>query len=211
MQNLSQRIARTLTALLLAIFGCIPCAASGHSLSPKLDRPIHIYRELIPLGSEVFTYLNGKQHQVFYVMASARNREFAGEQICMEGERHVLKTPGGLPVQNYPREMKFRVSVSERDNYLLLDAPFPVNSHTDSFSDFITSLKFEMRIFHALKARLIRPTKIIHIGIPPDVPASERIYEVTFDVGDVPISDRIVMHVLTDQGDRLAKFNFDLY
>jgi hypothetical protein len=103
------------------------------------------------------------------------------------------------------------VSVSQRDDVLLVDSPFLVQGHGRTFDELITSLKFEVRVFRALKCRIVHPTKVTHLGIPPDVPASQRIYEVTFDVGDVPISDRIVMHVLTDQGERLAKFNFDLY
>ena len=211
MQVPSQLSKRCLPFILLALCGCLPCAASGNPDLSKPGHPLRVYRELIPLGSETFSYSNGKQHELFYVMASARSQAFEGQQVWQDGERAVLKTPGGLPVQNYPREVRFRVSVSQRDDVLLVDSPFLVQGHGRTFDELITSLKFEVRVFRALKCRIVHPTKVTHLGIPPDVPASQRIYEVTFDVGDVPISDRIVMHVLTDQGERLAKFNFDLY
>lgn len=211
-----QHTERWLTFILLALGGCIPCAAAaknGTSTTTEAApaRPVYIYHALIPLGSEVFSYSNKQEHQVFYVMVSAQNREFAGDQVWNEGSHRVLKFANGQPVQSYPHVVRFRVSVSDRDSYLLVDPPFPVEEHAGSFVDFITSLKFEMRVFHALKDRVIHPIKVAHIGVPPDVPSNRRVYEVTFDLGDVPISDRVVMHVLTANGDRLAKFNFDLY
>jgi hypothetical protein len=171
---------------------------------------------LIPLGSEVFSLSNNnsknsKDQQEFYVIASATNAEFDGEQLWVDGDRHILKRADGAPVESYPRQLSFRISVSERGGFLVVDSPMPIQSHGNSLNDFISSLKFEMRIFHALKCRVLHPAKITHIGIPPDVPANERVYQVTFDLGDVPISDRIVMHVLTPDGGRMAKFNFDLY
>jgi hypothetical protein len=199
----------------LALLSSLPCAAasnaSGKTATPPVPRPLHVYRAMIPLGSEVFSFNNSREREVFYVMVSAHNREFEGQQLYADGEKRFLKTSAGVTVKQYPHQMHFRISVSEREGYSPLEAPFPVEAKEPSFSEFISQLKFEMRIFHALTARILRPVSIKHIGIPPDVPASERIYDVTFDLGDVPIDDRIVMHVLTSQGDRLAKFNFDLF
>jgi hypothetical protein len=174
-------------------------------------RPEHIYHSLIPLGCEVFSYSGHDEHQIFYVMVSAQNRQFEGEQVWFDGVRRILKEPNGGLVQAYPREMRFRVSVSEHSGFTLIDSPLPIQTRDRTFNQLITSLKFEMRIYRALKSRVLHPTKVTHIGVPPDVPATERVYEVTFDLGEVPISDRIVMHVLTDEGDRMAKFNVDLY
>jgi hypothetical protein len=172
---------------------------------------MHVYGALIPLGSEVFSFSSNKDKQEFYVIASANNPEFQGEELWVDGDRHILKTSGGVPVRSYPRQVSFRISVSERSGFLVVDTPLAVQARTSTFNDFISSVKFEMRIFRALKYRVLHPTKILNIGIPPDVPASERVYQVTFDLGDVPISDRVVLHVLTPDGDRMAKFNFDLY
>ena len=213
MRTLSQPV----MLLLWVLVWCMPSPAAknegGTTPTPTPPRPLHIYRALIPLGSEMFSFSSHQKDEraTFYVMASAQNREFEGEQLCMDGEHHVLRNATGTPVQSYPREVHFRISVSQREGYSPLDSPFPVDSRGSTFNEFISKLKFEMRIFHALKARIVKPTTVTHIGIPPDVPANERVYEVTFDLGDVPISDRIVMHVLTGEGERLAKFNFDLY
>jgi hypothetical protein len=203
-------------SILLALLSCMPAAAaSGKGAAAKADahdmQPLHVYRALIPLGSEVFSYSYQKRKEVFYVMASAQNGAFAGDQLWVDGDKRVLKASNGSPIESYPRQVSFRVSVSERGEALLSDSPFPVENHGGTFDQFISGLKFEVRVFHALKARIVHPTKVAHIGPPPDMPSNERIYEVTFDVGDVPISDRMVMHVLTGQGERLAKFNVDLY
>lgn len=218
MARRQERTKRQMIALLLVITGFAGCAMGAEKARKGTDaevadasHPMHTYRALIPLGSEVFSYSHDKQKDIFYVMASARNGDFAGDQLWADGDKRILKDARGLLVSNYPRQVNFRVSVSERDGTLMVDSPFPVESHNSSFEEFINSLKFEMRIFHALSARIVRPTKIAQVGPPLEVPSRERIYDVTFDLGEVPISDRIVMHVLTGHGDRLAKFNFDLY
>ena len=185
--------------------------AGDPAAAPTPPKALHVYRSLIPLGSEVFAYSHKNERATFYVMASANNREFDGQGLYVDGDRKILKLANGDPVQHYPHELHFRVSVSERAGFAPVDPPVPVEFHETPFGEFISSLKFEMRIFHALKLRIVRPTKVTQIGMPLDVPSNERIYDVCFDLGEVPISDRIVVHVLTANGDRLAKFNFDLY
>lgn len=216
MRSIGPLTAEVLFGIVFIFTSCLAGAAGKGptvpSAPPVGTQPERIYHSLIPLGSEILSYSTRKEHQIFYVMASAQNRQFEGDQVWFDGVRHVLKGPNGNLVQAYPQEVRFRVSVSEHSGYpLLMDSPLPIESHASTFNQLITSLKFEMRVYHALKARIIHPTKVTHIGVPPDVPASERVYEVTFDVGDVPITDRIVMHVLTGEGDRMAKFNLDLY
>ncbi len=205
------------STLLLTLFlaSTVPCVAGTNAASPTATpvspKTLHVYRSLIPLGSEVFSYSHSSERETFYIMMSASSREFNGQSLCEDGDHRMLRLSNGNRVERYPREVHFRVSVSERDGYTPLDPPMPVDYHESTFADFISSLKFEMRIFRALKARIVRPTKVTHIGVPIDVPSNERIYDVAFDLGDVPITDRIVVHVLTSDGDRLAKFNFDLF
>jgi hypothetical protein len=42
------------------------------------------------------------------------------------------------------------------------------------------------------------------------MPYDERIYRIGFDMGKIPIQDRVVMEVLTPTGQRLCKFHLDL-
>lgn len=211
MQNRRHSGCAVLSSILMGALLSLPCAASDKSSAPATPHALHRYHSSIPLGSENFIYERHGTRQMFYVMASAQDREFEGQEIWLDGDRHVLKTPTGRLVENYPRHVRFRVSVCERDSLYLIDSPTPVTTYTSTFDEFIRGFKFEMLVFHALSSQILHPVKVKHIGIPLDVPSNERIYEVTFDVGDVPITDRMVMHVLTEQGERLAKFNVDLF
>ena len=201
-----------LAAFLIVLAYHAPSGASSKKTQiATADRPLHVYRSIVPLGSEVFGYHAKKSYQTFYILASAKNSEFDGQQLWARGDQHFLKAPSGQPVQHYPREISFRVSVGDRDGFLITDPPITIDTHGKTFSDFITGLTFELKVFHGLDCRIVHPARIRHIGIPPDVPASERVYEVSFPIGVVPISDRLVMHVMTSQGERLAKFNLDMY
>ncbi|ABF41880.1 hypothetical protein Acid345_2879 [Candidatus Koribacter versatilis Ellin345] len=215
MKHLSRACNRSFVLFAIPLVLSLPCFAGSNAAEPTAPsappKPLHVYRSLIPLGSEIFAYSHHGEHETFYIMASTSNREFDGQGLYADGQRRVLKLANGNPVEHYPRELHFRVSVSERGGYAPIDPPMPVDSHYSTFGEFISSLKFEMRVFHALKARLVKPTRVTQIGMPVDVPSNERIYDVAFDLGEVPISDRLVMHVLTAEGDRLAKFNVDLY
>lgn len=193
----------------VSVCSSVFAAREKDSSSTVTARPVHVYGSLIPLGAEVFA-LHDKQ-DVFYVLASAWSPEFAGEAVWVKGEERVLKSATGDVVQNYPRKISFRISVSRGDDFLFTDRPLLVEAHSADFNGFITGLRFEMRVYHALESRVLHPVRIQHIGIPPDVPSTERIYNVSFDLGNVPISDRIVVHILTQDGQRLAKFTCDLY
>ncbi len=173
--------------------------------------PLHTYQALVPLGSENFRYSNKTEHALFYVMASAYNEQFEGEQVWLSGEKRVLRAPDGSLVENYPSEVRFRVSVSGREGFEMADTPMLVESKADSFDSLISTLRFDLRISHALECRKLQPWSVTQIGVPADLPSNERVYEVVFDLGSVPVSDRVVMDVVTAQGERLAKFNLDLY
>jgi hypothetical protein len=46
--------------------------------------------------------------------------------------------------------------------------------------------------------------------MPRHVPYNERIYRIGFQIGKVPIEDRVVMEVFSPSGERLCKFHLDL-
>ena len=48
------------------------------------------------------------------------------------------------------------------------------------------------------------------IGVPDDVPYNERVYRVAFEIGSVPTDRRMLLEVLTPQGERICKFHLDL-
>jgi hypothetical protein len=48
------------------------------------------------------------------------------------------------------------------------------------------------------------------VGVPLDVSYDERIYRVAFDLGDVSMGERIVLEVLSPEGERLTRFHLDM-
>ena len=58
--------------------------------------------------------------------------------------------------------------------------------------------------------RQVAPVSVQLIGVPQDVPYDERVYRVTFDVGDLLVTDRCVLMVLSPDGERLTRFHFNL-
>src|SRR3954464_13116679 len=123
--------------LAVVLVSSLPALAGSNAAAPSVGvtgtKPLHVYKSLIPLGSEVFAYSHHSQRETFYAMASASNREFEGQALCADGARHVLKKGDGDLVQQYPREVHFRVSVSERAGFAPIDPPFPIDSHESTF------------------------------------------------------------------------------
>jgi hypothetical protein len=48
------------------------------------------------------------------------------------------------------------------------------------------------------------------IGMPADVPYDERIYRITVNAENLPITDRLVIEIISPQGQVLTHFPFSL-
>jgi hypothetical protein len=48
------------------------------------------------------------------------------------------------------------------------------------------------------------------IGVPAEIESDERVFRVSFDVGEVPVTDRMVLEVTTPEGEDLTHFPFGL-
>lgn len=176
-------------------------------LLPAQAGPLYSANGRIPLGIESFRL--EPAGQPFYLMASAENPEFNGLYRHAAGnERQRLFDADDKPVLFYPSRVQFRLTASSREK--LIDIrPFATHAKL-SLDDLITRLQFRVKVFHALEYRYIKPAYIENMGVPKDVPYNERIYSIGFDLGKVPIDDRIVMEVISPTGERLCKFHLDL-
>jgi hypothetical protein len=133
----------------------------------------------------------------------------------LEGVKHVstganakLVSASGETIENFPQRFSFRVTASLRK--ILIDHPvvsvnFPHDPH-----ELLLKLKFRVRDYHGLESREIVPESIEMIGMPADVPYDERVYRINMNVGNLPVSDRLVIDVLSPQGERLTHFSFIL-
>jgi hypothetical protein len=160
----------------------------------------------IPLGIESFRL--EPSNNEFYLIASAEQRDFVGLQRVTDGDKDRLVLRNGKQMTFYPEQVQFRLTASARER-LVEEHPFPTKSSV-SLPDFFIKLRFRLKVFHGLEYRYVQPSYVDDIGMPRDVPYDERIYRIGFNVGKVPIEDRVVMEVLSPTGERLCKFHLDL-
>jgi hypothetical protein len=160
----------------------------------------------IPLGIESFRL--APAHKDFYLMASVEHPSFHGMQRVIGGSKDYLLGNNGKKVTLYPEKIEFRLTASSREK-LLDDRPFETRDDI-SLNDLFTKLKFRVKVFHGLEYRYIEPAYLEDIGMPRDINYDERIYRIGFNLGKIPIEDRVVMEVYSPSGQRLCKFHLDL-
>jgi hypothetical protein len=162
----------------------------------------------IPLGIENFRLQ--PQRQEFYLMASAEAPMFLGMRrlTAADHRRDQLIDGQGKPVRFYPRRVNFRVTASSREK-ILDERPWNIESKY-SLSELLMKFHFRAKIFHGLDYWYVEPLFVQNVGMPADLPYNERIYRIGFDLGRVPIDDRIVIEVLEPSGKRLCKFHLDI-
>jgi len=182
------------------------CLLSAIPASPQTSRVFNLNGR-IPLGIESFRLQPAGRE--FYLMASVENPSFEGLYRSVGRDGHVsLFSATDKPVTFYPTKVQFRLTASAREK-LVEDRPFDTHAKL-SISDLLGQLHFRVKVFHALEYRSIKPSLVEDMGVPTDVPCDERIYRIGFDLGKVPIEDRVVMEVYSPTGERLCKFHMDL-
>jgi hypothetical protein len=163
-------------------------------------------RSAMPAGYDVMVLKpSGK---ILSLMALIECPELEGAKHVSSGANAKLVSAGGETIENFPQRFSFRVTASLRK--IMLDHPVvSVNFPHDPY-ELLLKLKFRVRDYHGLESREIVPESIEMIGMPADVPYDERVYRVNMNVGTLPISDRLVIDVLSPQGERLTHFPFIL-
>ncbi len=198
------------SALRLLILGvtAVSLAAFGHASKPVTPSPTveFVYHSLIPLGVETFSVK--PWNAVLTILASAENPEFEGWRAELYQTRRRLLDGAGRPVRYYPDQVEFRILLSTR-SHLLGDDPFPLRA-TLPINDYLKQVRFRMKIFHGLRQTIVPASSVTMIGVPEAIPYNERIYSISFDLDDIPMSDRIILEVLAPSGERLCKFHLDL-
>jgi hypothetical protein len=134
--------------------------------------------------------------------------EIEGAQHISEGLKARLISPNGDTIRQFPQHFSFRVTASLRK--FLLDGPVSSVELSEDPRQLLLHLKFRIRAYHGLESREIAAESIEMIGMPPDVPYDERIYRINVNAGNLPITDRLVIEVLSSQGKLLTHFPFSL-
>ena len=206
-----RRVSLIAAALMLVTVLLLPKTQAGNtaSASPKW---VYDYHAFVPIGEDAV--LLRSDRQVLFFLASAQSAAFENwRQIIVDGNHSLTLRADGSPVRQYPRFIDFRVTISARQKDIPELQPFAVefgNHAIQNLDDFLLSLRFRVKIFHGLQATVLEPKIIKLIGVPADVPYDERIFRLSFDLGEVPVEDRIVLEVLSPEGERLTKFHLDM-
>jgi len=201
MQNTTR--SRCLTTLAL---GCALAAAAAASGPAAKSSPWdYDFRSVVPLGYDALRLLPEKK--TVYLLASAESAEFEGLRRRAESGRPVVTGRNGRPVERLPEAIDFRVTASARKSKLVADelVPFDVSASHPA-AQFLLHLRFRLKIYNGLEERALEPAAVRLIGVPADVPYDERVYRVSFQVGKVAVTERIVLEVLDPDGNRVSKF-----
>ena len=188
-------------------FSCIALhSADNRGLTSRSDGVIR-YQARVPLGWESFKVRSSGI--CFYLLGTVESPKFDGWQKVTVKDRSHLYDASGQPVRVYPEEMQFRITASAREK-LLENQPFTIASAIP-MNDYLLHLRFRLKVFHGVEWRIVRPASVEAIGMPAEVSYDERIYRIRFNLGRIPIDDRIVLEVFSPTGERLSKFHVDLF
>lgn len=199
-----RRSSRSLTITILLL--CLAITVQS-GVSPAQSRPSEwAFNSTIPLGTDLLVLQPSKEHVA--LMASAESEQFKSWKLIEENEKKKILGADGEPIKKMPSHVVFRITAGTKDKLTDTQA-YPVPTEAN-LNDFLLRLRFRVKIFRGLDARIVEPQEVKLIGMPADETYNERIFRASFDLGDVNIEDRIVLEVIdgnTDQ--RVSKFHLE--
>jgi hypothetical protein len=178
-------------------------AASG---KPQSNQPLQRFHSPAPAGYTVVLLQPGKTE--LSILGLVECPEIEGAQRVSEGIKAFLISTDGERLKHYPREFSFRVTATLRKT--LIDGPSQSFATKHDPKEFLLKLRFKLKVYDGLERQDIFPKAVNLIGMPADVPYDERIFRVTFEAEDLPISDRLVLQVLSPENEELTHFTFGL-
>jgi hypothetical protein len=134
--------------------------------------------------------------------------EIEGAQHVSGGLNATILSADGVPLKHFPRDFSFRITATLRKT--VLDPPESTIVTGEDPRQFLLKLGFRLKIYDGLDMREVKPKTVTLIGVPADIASDERVFRLTFDVGELPLSDRLVLEALSPQGENLTHFCFAL-
>lgn len=188
-------------ALLLVYLAAIAPGWPGNAsrVSPSL-------RSMTPAGYEIIQLQ--PSGAVLSLLGLVECNELEGAQHVSEGLDSKILLPDGGQLRRFPRRFSFRVTASLRRT--VLDPPTAALKLPQDPAELLLDLKFKLRAYDALVSKEIAPESVTLIGVPADIPYDERVFRVSFDVGERAVTDRFVLEVYSPDGERLGRFPFEL-
>jgi hypothetical protein len=193
----SHRIARSGVLAIIAAFGLAAIAGNaphgGNGLHPN-----------IPAGYDVVVLKPSGAN--LSLMGLIECPELEGAQSASEGTHKRLVSADGDTIRHFPQRFSFRITASLRK--MLIDRPVQSVDVSDEPHDLLLNLKFRIRAYNGLEAHEIAAESVEMIGMPADVPYDERVYRINLNNVVLPITARLVVEILTPQGELITHFPF---
>ena len=134
--------------------------------------------------------------------------ELEGAERVASGMEAKLVSSDGGNIKTFPGHFSFRITATLQK--VVVDSAASSLEYRGEPRDLLLQLKFRVKAYRGLKMREITPDSIELIGMPANVPYNERIYRVNIKTPDMPITDRVVIEILSPQGEVLTHFPFNL-
>jgi len=187
------------SGLLLIVAGFAVAAMARNS--PK---PMPGMRSKMPAGYDVMLLKPSKA--TLSLIGLIECPELEGVLQVAEGSHKRLVSADGETVRHFPQRFSFRITASLRK--VFIEGPSTSVDIAGDPQELLLKLKFRVRAYHGLESREIVPQSIEMIGMPADVPYDERVYRINIDTGNLPVTDRVIVEVLSPQGELLTHFPF---
>jgi hypothetical protein len=191
----------TLSGLLLIVAGFAFAAPAKNP--PKTTPGL---RSNMPAGYDVM--LLKPSNTTLSLIGLIECPEIEGAQHVAEGLHSKLVSADGNTIKEFPQRFSFRITASLKK--VFLDPPLSSVALPDDPKELLLKLKFRVLAYRALEVREIMPQSVELIGVPADVPYDERVYRINISTGNLPITDRLVVEILSPQGELLTHFPFSL-
>ncbi len=199
-------------ALGAAMLVTASCLAPGdaiaqHNPASSQQQNIFWFTTPVALGADGFILhpLNRK----FFLFACLEDTRFDRLQVSRVRASEFVIDAGGHLWRNYPDQLSFRVTATGIDDLLGSLDTYELTEPGD-FNSFLLNLRFRLKVYRGVTVRILPPSSIRMIGMPADVPSEERVYKVAFDTSEIPVDDRLVLEVLSPDGQLLSRFHLEL-
>jgi hypothetical protein len=177
--------------------------ASAGQKTPDRRDTLH---STIPAGYEILKLQ--PSGQTLFLLGLIECPELEGAQHVQDGSHARIIAADGSSLDHFPRFLSFRITASLRKE--LLDSNSDGSVTADDPQQLLLKLGFVLKGYDGLQSYDFTPQSVEMIGVPADIPYDERVFRVNFDVGNLSISDRFVLEVLSPDGARIARFHFEL-
>jgi len=199
--------ASCITFLALLCISALVCAHAADA-APAIPTVARLFHSVVPLGQDGLL-LQPSNRSLFFV-ASAQSSGFDGwQQIESQKGARLIYASTGRRVLQFPEYVDFRVTASARHDSTSLAQPLYPTPCSSELNEYLLGLKFRLKVFHGIDSTVYEPKAVRLVGVPADVPYDERVYQLSFKLDNVPLDDRLVLEILSPEGDRISKFHLE--